>query len=76
MYDEMRRHRHDAISVLFLKEGEIMLNPSIIIGVFSLVLMTIQIIIMWLERHDRKKMDSSARDSKHTDESNNTHTCL
>lgn len=66
----MRRYGPGAISVLSLKEGENMLSPSDIIGIVSLVLMTIQIVIMWLERRDKRKKDSSDNDSDHTDEPN------
>lgn len=45
-----------------------MLNPSDIIGIVDLILMTIQIVIMWLERRDKRKKDSSDDDHKHTDE--------
>lgn len=66
--NDMCRYRPGAFSVLFLEEGENMLSPSDVIGVVGLILMTIQIVIMWLERRDNRKKDSSDVDPNHTDE--------
>lgn len=65
-----------AISVQSLKEGENMAVSLYVISVFGLVLTGIQTVVACLERYDRKKKDSSARDPKRTDKSDETHTGL